>query len=136
MMTWPISHKMRSGYDLRKHPLRVIPHGFESLQLKISRDLSTAFHPGTDGKTERVNQILEQYIWIYFSYHQDDWHTRLPLAEFSYNNAEHSSKKKSPFFTIYGINPSFYPIHISQDSPAGNLPTKLQSAQKVVKGEL
>ncbi|MBW0568846.1 hypothetical protein O181_108561 [Austropuccinia psidii MF-1] len=41
-------------------------------QLKISRDLSTAFHPETDGQTEGVNQILEQYLWMYVSYHQDD----------------------------------------------------------------
>ncbi|MBW0506936.1 hypothetical protein O181_046651 [Austropuccinia psidii MF-1] len=62
-------------------------------KLKISRDLSTAFHPETDGQTERVNQILEQYLWMYVSYHQDDWNTWIPLAEFAYNNAEHSSKK-------------------------------------------
>ncbi|MBW0476828.1 hypothetical protein O181_016543 [Austropuccinia psidii MF-1] len=86
-------------------------------KLKISRDLSTAFHPETDGQTERVNQILEQYLWMYVSYHQDDWHTWLPLAEFAYNNAEHSSTKQSPFFTICGRNPSFDSIHISQDTP-------------------
>ncbi|MBW0524849.1 hypothetical protein O181_064564, partial [Austropuccinia psidii MF-1] len=33
-------------------------------QLNISRDLSTAYHPEADGKTERVNQIIEQYLWI------------------------------------------------------------------------
>ncbi|MBW0475558.1 hypothetical protein O181_015273 [Austropuccinia psidii MF-1] len=70
-------------------------------QLKISRDLSTAFHPETDGQTERVNQILEQNLQMSVRYHQDDWHTWLPLAEFAYNNAEHSSTKQSPFFTIY-----------------------------------
>ncbi|MBW0479424.1 hypothetical protein O181_019139 [Austropuccinia psidii MF-1] len=102
-------------------------------QLKISRDLSTAFYPETDGQTERVNQILEQYLWMYVSYHQDDWHTWLPLAEFAYNNAENSSTKQSPFFTIYGRNPSFDSIHISQDSPAGKLSTKLQSVQQVFK---
>ncbi|MBW0520215.1 hypothetical protein O181_059930 [Austropuccinia psidii MF-1] len=84
-------------------------------QLKISRDLSTAFHPETDRKPERVNQILDQYLWMYFSYNQDDWHTWLPLAEFTYNNVEHSSTKQSPFFTIYGRNPSFDSIQISRD---------------------
>ncbi|MBW0593904.1 hypothetical protein O181_133619 [Austropuccinia psidii MF-1] len=73
---------------------------------------------------------------MYVSYHQDDWHTWLPLAEFAYNNAEHSSTKQSPFFTIYGRNPSFDSIHISQDTPAGKLSTKLQSVQQVVKEEL
>ncbi|MBW0483570.1 hypothetical protein O181_023285 [Austropuccinia psidii MF-1] len=70
-------------------------------QLKISRDISTAFHPETDGQTERVNQFIEHYIWMYVSYHQADWNTWLPLAEFAYNNAEHSSTKQSPVFTIY-----------------------------------
>ncbi|MBW0501861.1 hypothetical protein O181_041576 [Austropuccinia psidii MF-1] len=63
-------------------------------QLKISRDISTAFHPETDGQTERVNKILEQYLWMLVSYHQYDWNTSLPLAEFAYNNAEHSSTKQ------------------------------------------
>ncbi|MBW0553082.1 hypothetical protein O181_092797 [Austropuccinia psidii MF-1] len=95
-------------------------------QLKISRDPSTAFHPETDGQTERVNQALEQYIQMYVSYHQDAWHTWLPLDEFAYNNAERSSTKQSPFFTIYGRNPSFDSIHISQDTPSGKLSKKLQ----------
>ncbi|MBW0497660.1 hypothetical protein O181_037375 [Austropuccinia psidii MF-1] len=105
-------------------------------KLEIATYLSTAFHPKTDGQTERVNQTLEQHLQMYVSSHQDDWHTWLLLAEFAYNNAEHSSTKQSPFFTIYGRNPSFDSIHISQDSPAGNLSTKLQSVQKVVKEEL
>ncbi|MBW0493317.1 hypothetical protein O181_033032 [Austropuccinia psidii MF-1] len=76
-------------------------------KLKISRDLSTNFHPEIDRPTERVNQSLKQYIQMYFSYHQDDWHTSLPLAEFASNNSEHSSTKQAPFLTIYGRNPSF-----------------------------
>ncbi|MBW0514952.1 hypothetical protein O181_054667 [Austropuccinia psidii MF-1] len=104
-------------------------------QLKISRDLSSAFHFETDGQTEMLNQILEQYLQMYFSYHQDDWHTWIPLAEFAYNNAEHFSTKQSPFFTIYGRNPIFDQIHVSQDSPVGKLSTKLQSVQKFFKEE-
>ncbi|MBW0522176.1 hypothetical protein O181_061891 [Austropuccinia psidii MF-1] len=105
-------------------------------QLKISRDISTAFHPKTYGQTERVNQFIYQYLWMYVSYHKDDWHTWLLLGEFAYNNAEHSPTKQSPFFTIYGINPSFDSIHISQNSLSGKLSTKFQSVQQVFKEEL
>ncbi|MBW0516154.1 hypothetical protein O181_055869 [Austropuccinia psidii MF-1] len=64
------------------------------------------------GQTERVNHILEQYLWITFI------------------------NKAITFFTIYGRNPSFHSIHVPQDSPAGKLSTKLQSVQQVVKEEL
>ncbi|MBW0551900.1 hypothetical protein O181_091615 [Austropuccinia psidii MF-1] len=79
-----------------------------------------------DGQTERLNQILEQYLCMHVSYHHNDWYAWLPLAEFAYNDAENSSIKQSTFFTIYGRNPSFDSIHISQYSPAGKLSTKLQ----------
>ncbi|MBW0536966.1 hypothetical protein O181_076681 [Austropuccinia psidii MF-1] len=92
-------------------------------KFKISRNFSTAFHPETYGKTERVNHILEQYLWMYVSYYQDDWNTWRPLSEFAYNNAGHSSTKQSLFFTIYGRNPRFDSIYISQDSPAAKLST-------------
>ncbi|MBW0521818.1 hypothetical protein O181_061533 [Austropuccinia psidii MF-1] len=49
-------------------------------KLKISTELSTAYNPEADVQTERVNQILEQYLWMYVSYNQDYWHTCLPLA--------------------------------------------------------
>ncbi|MBW0554514.1 hypothetical protein O181_094229 [Austropuccinia psidii MF-1] len=73
---------------------------------------------------------------MYVSHHQDDWHTWLRLAEFAYNDPEHSSTKQSLFFPIYGRNTSFYSIHISQDSPAEKLSKKLQSVQQVAKEEL
>ncbi|MBW0527692.1 hypothetical protein O181_067407 [Austropuccinia psidii MF-1] len=95
-------------------------------KLNISRDLSTAYHPETDGQKKRVNQILEQYLWMYISYHQDDWNTWLPLAEFAYNNSDHSSTKRSPFVTVYGRDQQFDLVHITQDTPAGKLSTKIQ----------
>ncbi|MBW0562777.1 hypothetical protein O181_102492 [Austropuccinia psidii MF-1] len=105
-------------------------------QLKISRDLSTAYHPETDGQTERVNKILEKYLWMNVSYHQDDWNTWLPLTEFAYKNSDHSSTKQSLFFTVYGRDPHFNSVHITQDTPAGKLSIKIQSVKQDVKREL
>ncbi|MBW0494991.1 hypothetical protein O181_034706 [Austropuccinia psidii MF-1] len=69
-------------------------------------------------------------------YHQDDWNAWLPLAEFDYNNSDHSSSKKSLVFTVYGRDPQFDSVHIPQDTPAGKLSTKIQSVQQYVKREL
>jgi transposase InsO family protein len=55
--------------------------------LRIRRRLSTAFHPQTDGQTERQNQTLEQYLRAYTNWQQDDWGMLLLMAELSYNNA-------------------------------------------------
>ncbi|MBW0545677.1 hypothetical protein O181_085392 [Austropuccinia psidii MF-1] len=73
---------------------------------------------------------------MYVSYHQDDWNTWLPLAELAYNNSDHSSTKQSPFFTVYGRDPHFESFHITQNTPAGKLSTKLQSVQQDLKREL
>jgi hypothetical protein len=74
-------------------------------RLDIQGNRSTAFHPQSDGQTERVNQTLEQYLRIYCDYQQDDWHQLLPLAEFVYNNSQNSSTRVSPFFANYGYHP-------------------------------
>ena len=71
----------------------------------IKGNLSTAFHPQSDGQTERVNQVLEQYLRIFCDYQQDDWYDLLPLAEFAYNNAKHASTQTSPFYANYGQHP-------------------------------
>lgn len=83
--------------------------------------LSTAYHPQTDGQTERVNQILEQYLRSFISYNQDNWTTLLPFAEFSYNSSLHSSTNLSPFEVNYGFNPTFDPRLLpSNHSPPAN----------------
>ena len=71
----------------------------------VKGNRSTAFHPESNGQTERVNQMLEQYLWIYYSYHQDDWSQLLPLAEFVYNNAKNLFIGISPFYANYGYHP-------------------------------
>ena len=73
--------------------------------LNIKMNYSTAYHPETDGQTERTNQTLETYLRMYTNYQQDDWADLLPIAEFAYNNAPHSATQISPFFANYGYNP-------------------------------
>lgn len=77
--------------------------------LDISLRLSTSFHPQTDGQTERVNQVLEQYLRVFCTYKQDNWSTLLQRAAFSYNNAPHATTLVSPFFANYGFAPRFLP---------------------------
>lgn len=74
--------------------------------LHINTNLSTAYHPQTDGQTERVNAVLEQYLRAYVNFSQDDWIIFLTSAEFSYNNSWHSSIKTTPFYANYGFHPS------------------------------
>jgi len=58
--------------------------------LGIKSKLSTAFHPQTDGQTERVNQELEQYLRMFIDHRQEQWPDWLEMAEFAYNNKMHS----------------------------------------------
>src|SRR5882724_5550352 len=73
--------------------------------LGIKSNLLTAYHPETDSQTEQVNQILEQYLWVYINYQQDDWVNLLPLAEFAYNHTSHSVTMVTPFFANKGFHP-------------------------------
>ena len=73
--------------------------------LGIDRRLSTAYHPQTDGQSERVNQVLEQFLRVSLNYAQDNWLSLLPLVEFAYNNSPHSATNIFPFFALYGFHP-------------------------------
>jgi len=64
-------------------------------------DKSSAYHPQTDGQTERVNQILEHYLRAYCIRDQDDGVDLLPFAEFCYYNTAYTAIKQAPFFTPY-----------------------------------
>jgi transposase InsO family protein len=73
--------------------------------LDIKGNPSTAYHPQTDGQTERINQEVEIYLRFYLNYQQDNWSQQLPLAEFAYNDHQHSSTGHSPFTLTNGTNP-------------------------------
>jgi transposase InsO family protein len=74
-----------------------------------TRNLSTSFHPKTDGQTKCTNAILEQYLWAYCNYQQDNWKQLLPIAEFCYNNTQSETTKVTPFFTNCRYHPHFTP---------------------------
>jgi len=67
--------------------------------LGIKLASSTAWHPQTDGQTERVNQELDQYLWLFVNKRQDDWYDLLPMAEFQHNNHVHSATQQ-PLFLL------------------------------------
>ena len=73
--------------------------------LGVKLKMSTAFHPQTDGQTERVNGILEGYLRHYCSFQQDNWVELLPLAEYAYNSAYNEALKMSPHMANYGFEP-------------------------------
>jgi transposase InsO family protein len=74
-------------------------------RLGIQPRLSTAFHPQTDGQTERMNAVMEQYLRAHVNYLQDDWAEWLPLAEFAANNQASETTGSSPFFANKGFDP-------------------------------
>ncbi len=68
------------------------------------QNISTVYHPRTDGQSERTNQWLEQYLRFWVNERQDNWHAYLPLAEFAHNNWPNETMGESPFFILYGFN--------------------------------
>jgi len=70
--------------------------------LGIDSKLSTAFHPQTDGQTERMNQELEQYLRMFIDHRQEQWPEWLGTAEFAYNNKVQTSTKVLPFMANNG----------------------------------
>ncbi|XP_072953304.1 uncharacterized protein [Typha angustifolia] len=68
-------------------------------------NLSSAYHPETDGQTEVVNRGLEQYLRCFVADRPKDWVKFLPWVEWSYNTAHHSSIGMTPFEAVYGRTP-------------------------------
>ncbi|GKA48388.1 hypothetical protein Tco_0741346 [Tanacetum coccineum] len=65
-------------------------------------NLSTAYHPQTDGQSERTIQTLEDMLRACVIDFENGWDRHLPLVEFSYNNSYHTSIKAAPFEALYG----------------------------------
>jgi len=85
---------------------------------------STAFHPQKDGRTERRNQTMQEYLRAFCNYEQDNWVELLPLAEFAFNNAIHGSTRMTPFWADYHYHPVMQFKALKQPS---SLKSKIQA---------
>ena len=86
--------------------------GFKTLR-------STAYHPQTNGETERVNQELEIYLRIFCSNHPETWSSLNSIMEFCHNQCLHSTTKTSPFNLMMGYEPRDIPLVFERT----NMPT-------------
>lgn len=99
-------------------------------RLGISMMASTAFHPQTDGQTERLNQEIEQFLRLFCSERQDDWADLLPIAEFAINNRISAATQQTPFFLSHGEHPrmGFEPIRPGKVEAADKFAERMESA--------
>jgi hypothetical protein len=98
-------------------------------KLGITHALTTAYHPQSNGQTERANQEVEKHLRLFTNARQDDWVSFLPTAEFVLNNRTHASHQLSPFEVMYGFRPDFtVPVGPPTKFPA--LDTRLQTLRE------
>ena len=106
--------------------------------LGIKLSPSTAYHPQTDGQTERVNQEIEQFLRLFVNHRQDDWSEWLPIAEFSYNNRVHSATRRTPFEVDSAQHPRLgtEPRRETRIEAANEFATRMTATQAEAKAAL
>jgi hypothetical protein len=101
----------------------------------IRSALSTAYHPQTNGASERANQSLEQYLRAYCNRIQNNWSTLLPIAELAYNTHTHAATKKTPFELLYGYNP-IWPSELKIDEKIPTAEQRISTLEEARKEAL
>lgn len=105
--------------------------------LKINRRLSTAYHPQTDGATERMNSVWETYIRSFTNWAQNDWARLCPMAQIAINGRNATSTGISPFFLQHGYEVDPLQLKIDGQSqfkkPAEQLSDEQKAAEIAVK---
>jgi hypothetical protein len=89
-------------------------------RLQIQPRFSTAFHPQTDGQTERANRVVEEVLRHFVTADHSNWEDLLPLVAFAMNNAKSSSTGETPFYLNHGTHPA---TPVSVGLPERRLPT-------------
>ncbi len=82
--------------------------------------MSTSFRPQTDGQTERVNLVIQQFLRNYVAVDQQDWVDHLELAEFCENNSKHSATGSTPFQMVTGKSPIVPMTWATQGQPSSD----------------
>jgi hypothetical protein len=101
--------------------------------LRVQAAPSTAWHPRTDGQTERTNQTVETFLRHFVSDLQDDWSTLLPLAELVFNSSVSASTGFSPFFSQYAFHPRTNMFNRGSQVPAAEeFLSKLTDVQDIL----
>jgi transposase InsO family protein len=96
---------------------------------QVELRMSTAYHPQSDGQTERVNQCLETFLRCYVHACPSKWSSWIHLAEYWYNCSHHSAVGRSPFEALYGYAPSHFGISAADVSVSNDLATWLDERQ-------
>jgi hypothetical protein len=92
--------------DGSRPTLEVIILGTLVFMLDITANMSTSYHPQTDGQTERTNRILEEVLRHYIDPSHTTWESLLPWVELTINSAVQESIKTTPFILNYGWQPT------------------------------
>jgi transposase InsO family protein len=95
------------------------------------KKLSTAYHPQTDGQTERVNQTMETYLRIYCNQQQDNWVSLLPMAQIAYNNKLSEATGVTPFFANHGRHPNLFTRSLDSNIQTDSAISSVQKLKEV-----
>ena len=83
----------------------------------ITQNVSTTYHPRTDGRSERSNQWLEQYLHFWVDHQQTNWNHYLLLAEFAHNSWKNEATGQSPFKILMGYSPRAEIFNVTSSIP-------------------
>ncbi|MCH82943.1 hypothetical protein A2U01_0003756 [Trifolium medium] len=107
----------------------------ESVSIRLSGTklrMSTAYHPQSEGQTEVLNKLLQQYLRCFIQENPKQWGRFLHLAEWHYNTATHSSSGITPFQVVYGRSPPSLPLYISGTSHIQAVDDELTSREDML----